>query len=153
MEQGYLAKSQYKRYKLQQAAASDDYGALREVLIRRFELESGQSAHPLPDLLIIDGGKGQLSVIRQLREDFPDFYKLSEHMSIMGIGKGKARQRKGKVAGQVEEALILDRQGNIMTHQLSLDAIDLLLRKARDEAHRFANAYRKLLLKKSHTDG
>jgi len=65
-EAGVPQTDGYRRYKLREAAPGDDYAALREVLARRLaRLEQD----PAPDLLLLDGGKGQLNAVRALVAD------------------------------------------------------------------------------------
>ncbi len=117
-------KSDYRRFNIQTAAAGDDYAAMREALRRRYaRIKKGEV--PLPDLLLIDGGKGQLSeaksILAELEIDF---------IQILGIAKGRARKPGTEqlfLAGK-DSATIL-REDSPALH---------LLQQVRDEAHRFA---------------
>ena len=117
-------KSDYRRFNLSPAAAGDDYSAMAEALQRRYaRVRKGEV--PMPDVLFVDGGKGQLaeavSVLRELELDW---------LTVVAVAKGRAR-RPGA------ERLFLP--GRTTPLQLSPDSPALLLiQQIRDEAHRFA---------------
>jgi len=117
-------KSDYRRFNLSPAAAGDDYSALSEALKRRYaRVRKGEV--PMPDLLFVDGGKGQLAeavaVLRDLELDW---------LPVVAVAKGRAR-RPG-----AERLLIPGRDTPL---QLPPDSPALLLvQQIRDEAHRFA---------------
>lgn len=117
-------KSDYRRFNIEGIAPGDDYAALRQALERRYRrLKEGEA--PLPDLLLIDGGKGQLA---QAEGVLQELQVTDVHLA--GIAKG-ARRRPG------EEALFL--AGRPGTLHLAADSPGLhLLQQVRDEAHRFA---------------
>ena len=133
---------------------SDDYAALEEVLERRFKqyLESWDnllesSSNHLPSCLIIDGGKGQLGVVKKLCKD-PKRKKIVSQIDIVSLGKWEARKKssiwtswkKGEIW---EKIYTLDDKLKIHEIHMIYDQADKILLKARDEAHRFANSYRK----------
>ena len=118
-------RSQWRCFNLRETEAGDDYGALRETLHRRF---SRMKAEDWPDILILDGGKGQLSAgLQQLRD-------LEVRIPVvMAIAKGPSR-RSGR------EQIFCARQSE-KPAQLELTpntAPRLLVQHVRDEAHRFA---------------
>ena len=137
--QGAPQKSDYRRFNVQ-TVGNDDYGAMREVLTRRFqryrdtlagELHDpseikARSERPtawaiLPDLLLIDGGKGQLAVgLEVLRE-----FDLEGEVPIASLAK------------QEEEIFVPDRPQSVLLPRRS-EAL-YLVQRVRDEAHRFAN--------------
>lgn len=116
-------KSEYKRFNIKQAKKSDDYGALKEALTRYFE-KIKTKGYDLPDVLLIDGGKGQLGVAEQVIESL----QLSG-MVLLGIAKGPQRK-------SGEETLFTSSKGE--TLDLTSPQGFLLLQQVRDEAHRFA---------------
>lgn len=162
---GLEEKKFWRKYKIQ-TVQNDDYLALLEVLKRRFDLgklkweevfmpeilevEAGSryGLH-LPNLFILDGGKGQLNILHQLLEHSPAFAKLFETVQFCALGKGEARQKakiwkKSKKADQlVGEKLYVWKNWTILEFDLVYDEADKLLIKLRDSAHRFANYYRK----------
>ena len=145
-------KKWYRRYKIK-AKKSDDYEALQELLERR---ESNW--WELPNLLIIDGGKGQLGVVKKLCKD-PKRKKIVSQIDIVSLGKWEARKKsniwktkdpldkggkqKGRFGAISEKIYTLDDKLKIHEIAMTYDQADKILLKARDEAHRFANAYRK----------
>jgi excinuclease ABC subunit C len=117
-------KSDYRRFNLKSETAGDDYAAMAEVLERRYRrVRKGEV--PMPDVLFIDGGKGQLSAAMKILE------KLElDWLTVVGVAKGRAR-RPG--------AERLFRPGEAKALQMPPDSPALLLiQQIRDEAHRFA---------------
>lgn len=143
MKQWVLYKSGYKRFKIKEANASDDYAALRETITRRFSLTKSSTA--LPQLFVIDGWVGQLNVMKTLLDNDPKRAALVKKVTFASIGKGKARSRKEKNAGAVEEFHVLQGDWSLKTYPLTYSDADKILILLRDEAHRFANQYRKKL--------
>ncbi|MBD3251278.1 hypothetical protein GF380_02280 [Candidatus Uhrbacteria bacterium] len=126
-EQGAPAKAEYRKFKIRSVNGPDDVAAMREALTRRF-----RNTWTLPDLLLIDGGKGQVNianfVVRELGYGIP----------VIGIAKGPTRKK-------VE--LVCDEK-HLDLCKLCEQYKDLLV-QVRDEAHRFAIAYhRKVRSKK-----
>ncbi len=117
-------KSDYRRFNLKPDSAGDDYAAMAEALSRRYaRVKKGEV--PMPDVLFIDGGKGQLAeAVNVLREHELDW------LTVVGVAKGRSR-RPG--------AEQLFRPGDAKPMQLPPDSPALLLiQQIRDEAHRFA---------------
>jgi excinuclease ABC subunit C len=117
-------KSDYRRFNLSPASAGDDYSALAEALQRRYaRIKKGEV--PMPDLLFVDGGKGQLAeavaILRDLELDW---------LPVIAVAKGRARKPGA-------ERLFMP--GCKTALQLPPDSTALLLvQQIRDEAHRFA---------------
>ncbi|MEZ5528990.1 MAG: excinuclease ABC subunit UvrC [Porticoccaceae bacterium] len=117
-------KSDYRRMNIRDVAAGDDYGAMAQALERRYtriQKESGK----LPDVLLIDGGKGQMRKATAVLEELGVIGVL-----VVGVAKGRTRK-----AGF--ETLLLakdDREVELNTQSPAL----LLIQQIRDEAHRFA---------------
>jgi excinuclease ABC subunit C len=136
--QGAPRKSDYRRFNVQ-TVGNDDYGAMKEVLTRRFQrykdTMAGELHDPsqigksqkdtawalLPDLLIVDGGKGQLAMAREVLRDF----KLEGEVPLAALAK------------QEEELFVPGRLGSILLPRRSEGLY--LVQRVRDEAHRFAN--------------
>ncbi len=190
---GLPYKKWYRRYKISGKSKawspkpSDDYAALQELLERRFKeyLSSSEiiSWNPLPSCLIIDGGKGQLNVVKKLCKD-PKRKEIANQIDIISLGKWEARTKssiwkptktkelkasflspfvKGggeaggiwsEKGGFVEDSKITEiiyrLDPNLKIHQtpMTYDQADKIFLKARDEAHRFANNYRKKQMSK-----
>lgn len=141
----------YRRYKIKSIKTLDqqnnDYLALEEVITRRLWMKAINDWWYIPDLFIIDGGKWQLAVVQKLMQAGKIHPDVVQQTQFVWLGKGDARKRAGKNAGVKEELLVLH-GNNIQTNQLSYDESDKMLLTARDESHRFANAYRKKQMSK-----
>lgn len=122
--EGRPDKRNYRRYRIKTAGASDDYAAIGEVVKRRYTRLLHEQ-HPLPDLIIIDGGPGQL---RSAKEELD---RLQVTIPVISIAKRE------------EEVYIPDRQVPLPLSRKS--PASLLIQEIRDEAHRFAISYQKKL--------
>ncbi len=128
---GRKSRARYRKYKLSEDAASDDYEALREVLRRRFG--NLKESEPLPDLLIIDGAKGHLGVAHEILEELD-----ITTVDLIALAKESAKHTRGLTLERIylphlEKPIILRR------HSPAL----LFLQQVRDEAHRFAITFQK----------
>lgn len=119
-----MQKSEYRRYNITSAVAGDDYGAMREVLTRRYhKLVAGEGR--MPDLVLIDGGLGQLGVAQGL------FAELGlNDLALVAVAKG-AERKPG-----LEQLLISGRDAPLRLPQEHPGLH--LVQSIRDEAHRFA---------------
>lgn len=117
-------KSDYRRFNIEGVAPGDDYGALRQALSRRYvRIKRGET--PLPDLLLIDGGRGQLAEASAALE-----HTGISGVALVGVAKGAARR-----PGQERLFLAGRQQPTILPAESP--ALHLIQR-IRDEAHRFA---------------
>ncbi len=123
---GTMKKGEYRRYNIVGITAGDDYAAMRQALMRRYEkVAAGEGARP--DLILIDGGKGQVGAAREILAELG----LAD-LTAVGVAKGEERK-----AGL--ETLLLPNADA----PLNLSATDPalhLIQQIRDEAHRFAIA-------------
>jgi excinuclease ABC subunit C len=123
-DKGVMQNSEYRRYNITDITPGDDYAAMRSVLTRRYtKIAAGEGK--LPDLIFIDGGKGQLGVAVEVMQEvgLPD-------MMLVGIAKGEERKP------GLEQLIFPDREQPL---RLEKDNPGLhLLQQIRDEAHRFA---------------
>jgi len=134
-QDGLAKKSGYKRFKLK-LSQNDDYLAIKELLTRRFKNigSSSSSLNYLPDLVLIDGGKGQLHIAQEVLASF----NLLQSVEVAAIAK------------QYEYIYVPNKDREI---ELPLNSSALfLLKLARDEAHRFAIGYNRKLRQKAMTE-
>ena len=115
-------KNMYRRYNLNQSNKSDDYGAMRDMISRR--LKKLHDLNSIPDLVVVDGGKGQINVVKDVARNLG----LS-NLLIIGVVKGEHRKS--------DNDRIISSQLNDITHVLSRESM-VNIQKMRDEAHRFA---------------
>ncbi len=141
-ENGVPIKNDYRRYRIKNAQAGDDYDCLREVLERRV---AKLDKEPLPDLLMVDGGRGQLGVLSAVLAD------VGVELDTLGLSKErdgegpKARVRRG--GGLKAERIFRPGRANpILLHPGSRGL--LLLQRVRDESHRFAIEFQRQLRQK-----
>jgi excinuclease ABC subunit C len=131
-EKGIPNKKHYRKFNIRSVVGPDDFASMEEVLLRRFKhwessrIEGEDSAKKdpsfmrLPDLLIVDGGKGQLS----RAVDVLNHYNLIGKVKVVGLAK------------RMEELFLPDRSDSIILPSNSQGLY--LLQRIRDEAHRFA---------------
>jgi len=117
-------KSDYRRFNIRDIAAGDDYAAMEQALLRRYTRLKTDEAR-LPEVLFIDGGKGQVSVARRVLEELQ-----IEEILVVGVSKGPER-RPGL------ETLHIPLQGRALDLDGASPALHLI-QQIRDEAHRFA---------------
>jgi excinuclease ABC subunit C len=119
-------KMGYRRYKVEEKGYPDDYAMMREVLSRRF---AKSEEDPAPDLIIMDGGKGQLNVALSVLREFG--------LDVDVLGIAKEGFEKVYLSGR-KNPVILKHDSKVLH----------MLQKIRDESHRFAIRYHRLLRKK-----
>jgi excinuclease ABC subunit C len=122
-------KGAYRKFNIKQADAADDYGMMREVMTRRFtralKEEGARDSAEWPDLLLIDGGKGQLSAVKEALEEVG----VWDDVTVVAIAKGPDRN-----AGR--EQFFMDGRA---AFQLPVNDPTLhYLQRLRDEVHRYA---------------
>lgn len=126
---GKPSKKDYRKYKTRSAQKPDDYAAMREVVRRRYSrvLKDGL---PLPDLIIIDGGKGQIESAREIVED-----ELGLDIPIAGLAKDAKHQTSQLLYGSPIEMVELKRTSEAF----------YLLQRIQDEVHRFVITFHRQL--------
>ncbi|MCZ6623304.1 MAG: excinuclease ABC subunit UvrC [Deltaproteobacteria bacterium] len=138
---GEADKKRYRHYRIrtvEAASGGDDFAMMHEVLRRRFS--RGVDEGDFPDLVVVDGGKGQLgialAVMAELRIEDVDVAALAK-MRVWPSARSKEIQR-------TEERVFLPKQSNPVTLRRNSNVL-FLLQRVRDEAHRFAITYHKKL--------
>ncbi|MCA9595676.1 MAG: excinuclease ABC subunit UvrC [Myxococcales bacterium] len=145
LDNGVPDKKRYRTYKVKSVADGDDYGAMAEVLGRRFargraaaEGEEQTGEWELPDLFVVDGGRGQLAVALTAARD------LGLHdLAVVGL----AKEKESPLGEKLVDRVYLPGQKNPIPLRPNSPELFLLAR-ARDEAHRFSNRGRKKVGKK-----
>jgi len=135
-ENGKAFKERYRHFKIKTIEGADDYGMMYEVLLRRYQ--KAIEKDDLPDLVLLDGGRGQLNValevFKELKIKEVDLISLSKEKVVEGSRVSRLRKTEEKVFHpQYKEPFILGRHSPIL-HRLD---------RIRDEAHRFAVSYHK----------
>jgi excinuclease ABC subunit C len=123
-DRSQMQKAEYRRFNIRNVTPGDDYAAMRQVLARRYERVTAQ-AGKIPDLILIDGGKGQAGVAAAVLHD-PGLHQVC----VVGVAKG-AERKPG------EEELVLESQARTLQLAPSHPGLHLI-QAIRDEAHRFA---------------
>ncbi len=119
-----MQRSEYRRFNIRDITPGDDYAAMRQVLARRYERVTAEAGR-IPDLLLIDGGRGQVNAARAALAD------LGLHQAcVVGVAKGPARK-----AGL--EELVVESGSRTLALGPAHPALHLI-QSIRDEAHRFA---------------
>lgn len=136
---GRPGKKDYRRYRIREAAGGDDYACLREVMCRRL---ARVDVEPLPDLLMVDGGRGQLGVVLAALAD------TGHEVDTLGLSKERDAEspslRVKRGGGLKAERIFLPNRTNpVMLHPGSKAL--LLLQRVRDESHRFAIEFQREL--------
>lgn len=128
---GEKDKKRYRKYKLKTAYGPDDYSSMYEVLMRRYK--RGKEENDLPDLIIIDGGKGHLNIALKALAELNIIT-----IDVIAVAKEQGRHDKGMTTEQVflpnaKDPILLKRHSPIL----------FLLQQIRDEAHRFAITFQR----------
>jgi len=141
-EDGQPRKADYRRYRIREAPAGDDLACMREVLTRRL---ARREREPLPDLLVVDGGAGQLAVATALLRD------AGLELDHVGLAKERDAEapsaRVRRSGGLKAERLFLPGRKNPVLLPPDSRGL-LLLQRTRDEAHRFAIEFQRGLRQK-----
>ncbi|KXH87268.1 excinuclease ABC subunit UvrC [Sporosarcina sp. HYO08] len=126
-------RKDYRKYKTKHAAAHDDYAAMREVVRRRYTRVLKEQL-PLPDLIVIDGGKGHMEAAREIIED-----ELGLPIPIAGLAKDEKHQTAELLYGEPPEVIPLKKTSEAF----------YLLQRIQDEVHRFAITFHRQKREKS----
>ncbi len=124
---GKPAKDLYRKFKIKTVKGSNDFAMMEEVMRRRLS-RLGQKGWDVPVVMIIDGGEGQISFVQKVMDE------LGVRVPMIGIAKGFDRK---------QDRLVYDRS-DVELHRLATRGKEIF-QKARDEAHRFAVSYHRVL--------
>jgi len=127
-EKARTKKSFYRKYRIKTVTEHDDYAYMEEVLKRRYN--KGEASKPYPDLLMVDGGKGQLNIALAVTREL----NLTEKFDIIGIAK------KDETKGETRDKIFKPGRANALNFGRDEDLL-LFLQRIRDEAHRFAISF------------
>ena len=135
-EDGKTKKEGYRHFKIKTIEGVDDYGMTYEVLRRRYQ--KAVEGNDFPDLVLLDGGRGQLNVAQEVFKEFKikevDLISLAKERFIGGSPHSRLRKTEEKVFHpHYKEPILLERHSSLLH----------LLDRIRDEAHRFAVTYHK----------
>jgi excinuclease ABC subunit C len=134
---GRPAKGEYRRFRIRTVEGADDFASMAEVIRRRLErLKANDEKFPEPDLILLDGGKGQLSAVLPVFEE-------------LGVGSDLPDIPVRSLAKRDEEIFQPGRPEPVILERNSPELH--LLQRVRDEAHRFANTYHRELRGRSMT--
>ncbi|AIC95223.1 MULTISPECIES: excinuclease ABC subunit UvrC [Shouchella] len=130
---GKPARKHYRKYKIKTVAGPDDYGSMREVVRRRYVRLLKEEA-PLPDLIVIDGGSGQITAAKEVVED-----ELGLSIPVCGLAKDATHKTSQLLIGSPPQVVTLKRD----SHEF------YLLQRIQDEVHRFAITFHRQTRSKS----
>ncbi len=139
-QDGQPDKSQYRRFKIRSLSQPDDYGMMYEVLLRRYSKATNDEG--LPDLIMVDGGRGHLQVVLEVFKDLNmkvgDAMALAKSRRLQGRSKGEERSGEKVYIPRIKDPI----------HMPKHSIATFLLQRIRDESHRFAISYHKKLRRK-----
>ncbi len=133
------SKKDYRHYKIKTVVGADDYASMAEVLGRRFRRAADEGV--FPDLLVVDGGKGQLGVALEVLRELG-----FEDQAVIGLAKPRTERRRGEF--DAVDKIILPGHPDPVRLPDNSPALNLL-RYIRDESHRFAITFHRKLRRKS----
>ena len=119
------SKKDYRKYNIKTVVGPDDYASMQEVIRRRYS-RMQEEGSPLPDLIITDGGKGQMEVVREVVED-----ELHLNIPIAGLAKDDHHRTNELLFGFPQQTIALDIKGELFK----------VLTQIQEEVHRFAISF------------
>jgi excinuclease ABC subunit C len=137
---GAPEKTLYRRYKIKTVVGADDFASMREVFERRFSKMDSGPGNEKPDLVVVDGGKGQLAQARAIFEDLG-----IQGVDLVGLAKARTESdfRSSEVQSSMERIFIPNRVNPVPLYPHT--RAYKLLTHVRDEAHRFAITFHRSL--------
>jgi excinuclease ABC subunit C len=139
-EGGEPLKSKYRHFRIKSTLGSDDYGMMYEILIRRYQraMQEGE----LPDLVMVDGGKGQMNVALGVLKNLG-----IDGIDVIGLAKDRVQTRHSPTIERKGERIFLPKRKEPISLGKTSPTLRLL-QHIRDESHRFAITYHKRLRQK-----
>lgn len=128
------SKKDYRKYNIKTVVGPDDYASMQEVVRRRYS-RMQEEGTPLPDLIITDGGKGQMEVVREVVED-----ELHLSIPIAGLAKDDRHRTNELLFGFPQQTIALDIKGELFK----------VLTQIQDEVHRYAISFHRDKRSKTH---
>lgn len=136
----------YRKFKIRGISGPDDFAGMKEVLTRRYSHTLSEGG-ALPDMILIDGGKGQINIAAKVLEELGILNKVD----LIGLAKGRSERKSGRSRGKNidYEYVVKPNQKNEIRMRRNSDVL-YFLQNIRDESHRFAIEFQRKL-KRKHT--
>ena len=134
----------YRKYKINNISGPNDFASMKEVLTRRYSRTLAEGKN-LPDLILIDGGKGQINIAAKVLTELGILQKVD----LIGLAKGRSERKRGRSRGKnVDyEYVVKPNQKNEIRMYRNSDVL-FFLQNIRDESHRFAIEFQRKLKRK-----
>ena len=144
-ERNRAAKQDYRKFRIRAADGPDDFRSMHEVLTRRYRrVLTGEQ--PLPDLILIDGGKGQVNIAAHV---LGSLGIGPQDVDLIGLAKGRSERRRGVARGGEEDYEYVVKPSQKNELRLRKNSATLhFLQRIRDESHRFAITFHRSLRKR-----
>ena len=135
----------YRKYKINNISGPNDFASMKEVLARRYSRTLAEGKN-LPDLILIDGGKGQINIAAKVLTELGILQKVD----LIGLAKGRSERKRGRSRGKnVDyEYVVKPNQKNEIRMHRNSDVL-FFLQNIRDESHRFAIEFQRKLKRKN----
>ena len=135
----------YRKYKINNISGPNDFASMKEVLTRRYSRTLAEGKN-LPDLILIDGGKGQIKIAAKVLTELGILQKVD----LIGLAKGRSERKRGRSRGKnVDyEYVVKPNQKNEIRMHRNSDVL-FFLQNIRDESHRFAIEFQRKLKRKN----
>ena len=136
----------YRKFKIRGISGQDDFASIKEVLTRRYRRTLSER-NALPDMILIDGGKGQINIAAKVLKELGILNKVD----VIGLAKGRSERKSGRSRGKNidYEYVVKPNQKNEIRMRRNSDVL-YFLQNIRDESHRFAIEFQRKL-KRKHT--
>ncbi|MDC0188311.1 excinuclease ABC subunit UvrC [bacterium] len=142
----FPSNKDYRKFKIRGISGPDDYAGMKEVLTRHYSRKLSEGG-TFPDMILIDGGKGQINIAANVLEELGILNKVD----LIGLAKGRSERKRGRSRGKNFdfEYVVKPKQKNQIRMRRNSDAL-FFLQNIRDESHRFAIEFQRKL-KRKHT--